>query len=522
MRARPERELKFIADGETFKTALTLSLLGEASDSPAPQAVESIYFDTAGLDLMRRRIALRMRRMNGRYIIGVKERADVDGSHFEREEEEAISPSPELDLNLLDKRTAAELRNVVGEKALAPRFGSNIRRTVRTIRFEGAEIEAAFDSGFLFAGERREPTHEIELELMSGEPAALFELGLTLVDALPLKLGVLSKAERGALLMSGQPPEVVHAMPPALKSGMPAEQAMGAIFHSCLNHFLANAPALERGDPIEAVHQMRIAIRRLRSAFGLVYRLFPRPEFDALRDKSKHMATILGQARDWDVFVATVRNDVLPIFAEAPGFDKLLNAAQSRADAAHQAVTQFHHAREATRFALALELFVAQRGWRSGANDENLDRISEPVKNFAKRSLDRLHRKLLKRGKGFDKLTPEERHAVRIAVKHVRYATDFFAALFHPPSAVELYAEKATALQDLLGERNDAVIALRLISALDFGADAQFAYASGAAAGWSARRGLGDEPALRKAWRSLRKAAPCWRCDGELRKGDSD
>jgi len=297
---------------------------------------------------------------------------------------------------------------------------------------------------------------------------------------------------------------------------------MGAIFHSCLNHFLANAPALERGDSVEAVHQMRVAIRRLRSAFGLVYRLFPCPEFDALRDKSKRMATILGQARDWDVFVATVRNDVLPIFANAPGFDKLLKAAQSRADDAHQAVMQFHHAREATRFALALELFVAQRGWRSGANDENLDRISEPVKNFAKRSLDRLHRKLLKRGKEFDKLTPEGRHAVRIAVKQVRYATDFFAALFHPPSAVEHYAAKATALQDPLGVCNDAAIALRLIKALDYSADAQFAYASGVAAGWSARRGLGDELALRKAWRSFRKAAPYWRCAGELRKGDSD
>lgn len=112
--------------------------------------------------------------------------------------------------------------------------------------------------------------------------------------------------------------------------------------------------------------------------------------------------------------------------------------------------------------------------------------------------------------------------ACRIAVKQLRYATDFFGALFQPPSAVELYAEKATALQDLLGERNDAAIALQLIKALDYGAVAQFAYALGMAAGWSAWRGLGDEPALLKAWRSLRKADPYWRCDAELRKGDSD
>ena len=84
-------------------------------------------------------------------------------------------------------------------------------------------------------------------------------------------------------------------------------------------------------------------------------------------------------------------------------------------------------------------------------------------------------------------------------------------ASFTQPRLVERYAEKAAALQDLLGERNDATIALRLIHTLDFRSDAQFAYAAGVAAGWRARGGLGEEPALRKAWRSLRRAEPFWR-----------
>jgi inorganic triphosphatase YgiF len=65
MTAHLERELKFIADRDTFKTAIALPLLGEAFDSAA-RAVKSVYFDTDGLDLMRRRIALRVRRMGGR------------------------------------------------------------------------------------------------------------------------------------------------------------------------------------------------------------------------------------------------------------------------------------------------------------------------------------------------------------------------------------------------------------------------------------------------------------------------
>ena len=87
------------------------------------------------------------------------------------------------------------------------------------VTFRSAEIEVALDDGFLFAGDRREPTHEIELELKTGEPAALIEFGLALLDALPLKLGVLSKARRAALLLSGEPPAPVYATSPALSPG---------------------------------------------------------------------------------------------------------------------------------------------------------------------------------------------------------------------------------------------------------------------------------------------------------------
>lgn len=139
-----------------------------------------------------------------------------------------------------------------------------------TLRFHGADIEVALDEGFLFAGKRREPTDEIELELKSGEPVALFDFGLALVDAVPLRPSTLSKAERAAELLSSKPRAPVCSTAPALARDMSAEEAVGALFQSCLSQFLSNLSILERGELIEAIHQMRVAIRRLRSAFGLV------------------------------------------------------------------------------------------------------------------------------------------------------------------------------------------------------------------------------------------------------------
>ena len=192
--AHPERELKFLTDPETFKAALTNPLFGQKIAAKPPQAIKSVYFDTERGDLLHRGVTLRVRRTNCRMILGVKKEAPPDGSFFERAEAETPSPSAEPDLSLLDKDIAQELEDIVGDKKLGPRFGSDVDRTLRMVTFRSAEIEVALDDGFLFAGERREPTHEIELELKTGDPAALFEFGLALLDALPLKLGVLSKA----------------------------------------------------------------------------------------------------------------------------------------------------------------------------------------------------------------------------------------------------------------------------------------------------------------------------------------
>ena len=89
-------------------------------------------------------------------------------------------------------------------------------------------------------------------ELKTGEPAALFEFGLALVDALPLTPSVLSKAGRAAELLSGKPPEPVRSASPPLASDMPAEEAISVVFQSCFSQFLGNLPVLERGDSIEA------------------------------------------------------------------------------------------------------------------------------------------------------------------------------------------------------------------------------------------------------------------------------
>jgi inorganic triphosphatase YgiF len=505
-----ERELKFLVDRKTLKEAVAAPVLGGESGPVSWRKLRTVYFDDEAGDLTRARVGLRIRRANGRWVIGVK-RAAAEAGSFEREEIEAQAPSGDLDLSLFDESLAGELRRLTGSNPLEPRFGSEVRRATRTIQARGAAIEVAFDKGYLFAGERRAATAEIELELKSGAPAALFDLGLELVEAFPARLGFSSKAERAHALLTAAAPAPARAEEPQLRPDATLDDAIGAILRNCLAHFFGNLAALEAGDAVEAVHQMRVAMRRLRAALGLFGKAFPHAEFEALRAESKRIAATLGEARDWDVFVERLTEGALSRFAEEPGFDRLLAAAESRAAAGRAAVVRFIGDKAIARFALRVERLAVARGWRDGADERTLAALAEPVQAFAAQSLESLDQKARRRGRRFGSLTPEARHALRIALKHTRYATEFFGGLFSPKSAVKRYARRAAALQDLLGDLNDATIALGLVKALGPPRTVRAAYPAGLISGWCARAIEGDAVALKRAWRMLVKSERFWR-----------
>ena len=508
--AGAERELKFVADRKVLKAALAAPLLGGEAAS-LKRNLRTVYFDTADGALARAKVALRARRADGGWILGVKRAATADRGAFEREETEVVAPNGDPDLGLLGASMARELTELTGGEPLAEKFGSDIRRASRTIEANGAAIEIAFDQGFLFAGEKRAPAAEIELELKSGDPAALFDLGLALVEAFPVRLEIRSKAERAHALIAAAPPEPVRADEPALAHGTTLDEAIAVVLRNGLAHFLANLPALASGDKVEAVHQMRVAMRRLRSALNLFGRAVPSAEFEALGAESKRFAAVLGEARDWDVFVERLRDGALARFAGEPGFDALRAAAETRSAEGHDAVARLAGDKAVARFALRVERLAAARGWRNGAADEALAALDGRAEAFASEALERLDRRVRKRGRRFRSLTPEARHALRIAMKHMRYATEFFGVLFPSKSAADRYVRKAAALQDLLGELNDAAIAVRLVKTLRLPKDPSGAYAAGVATGWCARESAGDPEARRKAWRALVRATPFWR-----------
>jgi CHAD domain-containing protein len=131
------------------------------------------------------------------------------------------------------------------------------------------------------------------------------------------------------------------------------------------------------------------------------------------------------------------------------------------------------------------------------------------ITEFARKLLERRHRRLAKRGAALADGTPEERHAVRIAAKKLRYAAEFFAPLF-PRKHARAYAKSLAALQDVLGRANDAATAARLVAELREDAHEP---AVAALAGWIGAQGAAILPLSGAAWTGFTEARRFWTGD---------
>ena len=509
-----ERELKLVAPREDLiRLERSPVLAGRGSAPERQEQLDSTYFDTADARLARRDLALRVRRTNGRYVQTLKRGGGVVRGEWETTLDGAQpEPGPlfvmagEEDLVDLD---VAELR---------PVLTTRVERRLQEIRIDGHRgehrIEVALDLGELEADERRQPVAELELELLEGEPAALYELALELGREVPLRLETLSKAARGEMLRTGLAPPWRKSLKVDLGDAETVDDAMAAIFGACYEHWLANQAAAIDGRDSEGVHQLRVALRRLRSALVLFKQALPPDRLSTLKDESRTVVKGLGRARDLDVISEQL---VRPLCQARPD-DRALEALAARLDAARQAtyaadVRPGLTAASYTLFTLDFGGWVAGRGWRDTASE--ISTVQEgAITDFARAMLDQRLKTVRKRGRGFADLDAMQRHELRIAIKKLRYALDFTGSLF-PRKRVKAMLKTLGDLQDGLGAANDLALAgeqLRGIAGRARGTEARrVAEASGFVLGWHAAAIDGASKELKSLWRAFKAEPPPWR-----------
>jgi len=349
---------------------------------------------------------------------------------------------------------------------------------------------------------------EIELEHKAGEAADLYEFGARVAKALPVKLDVTSKSARAFALAANETPRAVKAGPLKFPPNAMLDDAVAVVLANALNHFISNWTALREGGDPESIHQMRVALRRLRAALAMFKRGLHCAEFDDFRAEAKRIASGLGPARECDAFRDLVEDGPMSHFSAKANFAPLMHALEARREDAYGDARALIDAPQTTVFVVTMHAFMARHGWRSALPALELERLTEPAEIFAASALERLHRRATRRGKNLALLPDHDRHEVRIVLKNLRYAAEFFGAFFGNGRTVHAYVRSAARLQDLLGAHNDAASAERFLNAAD---DADAARAAGIVLGWYGRGGAIADAGLMEAWRSFKKTKRFWR-----------
>jgi len=435
-----EIELKLELAPEARKALERQPWFGSADARSQRQS--STYYDTSDRRVRKHGYTLRIRSAGGRFIQTVKALESGAGL-FARGEWEYQIEGPEPDLELLASTPLAQIEI----HRLEPILKSEIERIACRVHDHHTELEIDVDEGSMSAAGRELPVCEIEIELLRGDPARAVALARRIARDVPMKLGVMSKAERGFALADGSLGKVTKAEPVPIRPGMTVAEGFATIVTACIRHFRRNEPLVIEKRTMSALHQARVAMRRLRSTLTLFRTVVADDEFMALRDELRWFTGKLGDARNLDVYLQ----------GDLPRDEK--RTLKAKRERVYDQVIETMESARFRRLMLDLIAWAYLGEWRTRGN------ACMPLEPFVNRRIDRLWAKI-GRARHLPHMDDEERHQLRIQVKRLRYALEFVEPLHaHESERQKAFAKAVEDLQEALGHLNDMVVARSMVMA---------------------------------------------------------
>lgn len=465
----------------------------------------TVYYDTPKLDLWRSQVSLRLRRTPSGWLQTVKwAGAALGGLHRRNEIEQPVAEQA-LDVETLAAQPGLEaLGDERLRRRLKPLFVTEFERSMRMLALsDGSSVEASLDRGRIVCGTAVRPICELELELKAGTPLALFDVADALMQDLPLRPAHRSKAERGYRL-AGLDDSPVKAGRVELDPAWDIGQAAASLVASGLAQVQSNADGMLAGEDIEYLHQLRVGVRRLRSCMSVLGRALPDDTLDALKGELKWIGTRLGAARDWDVF----HDESLPLVTrglaavcDPAALDELGRTAKALGERAGRSARAAWQSRRTSRLLLDLGRVSAGGGFIA-ANAT----LREPVLPYSAALLTKRLERVSRLGKKVRSTAGiAQLHALRIAVKKLRYAVEFFGTLYAADKP-QRYRQRLVKLQDCLGRICDAAAMAERVR------EATPASASliDAVRGWGACVVHAERQRFDALWRQFRRSRRFW------------
>lgn len=435
--------------------------------------LHNIYFDNQAQRLRQARIALRLRRVDsdgnkeGHWLQTLKIGGQSDSALSQRGEWEVSVPGPQLSLQALQDTPWTEF-DPSGEvfRSLSPCFTTRFKRVSWVVRRrDGTQVEVSLDLGDIVVGTKSAPICELELELLAGQPDALFGIAHALSQSLAMLPLNASKSERGYTLAQDDPVPATFARPPLLNADMGIHLAAQKVLREMFGHFTANLYRLLTTNEPEAVHQARIGWRRFKSSVRLFKPVLNPQTRPSLKDLQPLLLS-LGELRNIDV----ARLDTLPTLAEVyvagdePRAQHWQAMAQTLEHAAQTQLTDVRATLQAPTVGTCLLLTTQWLENLAGSTQTapSVIHLTESLASFAKRRTGRLHQQL----QHICQLDEADNaHQIRLLAKRLRYNVESLRSLL-PKKRGFAEHQQALQLQARLGAQRDVAQALHLLTQL--------------------------------------------------------
>ena len=349
---------------------------------------------------------------------------------------------------------------------------------------------------------------------MAGDAGAVTALALDLAGEFAVAIPCAALASESiAAARAGQP-----AARRLGAASLPSDLSVAAAFAHVTSHLadvmlhwgasIAAVPQTGEARALEPVHQMRVAMRRLRSAMSQFPAAAEAPLLEETRRGLKALSDILGPARDWDVFCSETGLAVGEAFTPEAQVGRLLAVAERRRTEHYATLRQFLDGAEYRRLMIRLAALAIPESWAAAADPEQPAALDQPLPAFAAAVLAKRLKRLQRAGEAIDHLDPAALHEIRLLGKRMRYAAELFSSLW-PGKGPRRFIRRLTTLQESLGILNDGAVAAQLMAELG-GTGAERAFAVGVVRGFVAGRGAAHRQEIARAWKRFRQTTPFW------------
>jgi triphosphatase len=487
------------------------------------EILDTTYFDSDDLFLRDHGFNLRVRHIGDKSVQTIKSTEHGVGL-FERSEWEQTIEGDEPDLSQINDTALGPLLVDDVRKALKPVFETRFERTACHLNSNGADVVMVIDEGQILATGASRPISEIELELKQGSPADLFRIARDILNIVPAHLGFKSKPERGYELAGKTAVAAEMAYDPELNATMSAGRAFTLVGRACLRHMAANVPLI-LGQDGNALHQMRVALRRLRAAISLFSAVVADDRAEAIKTELRWLARELGPARDLDTLLFEVIKPLRQRHVNEPGLVSISKMfTRKRLKGYRQAQAAIQSARFRTLVLDTVE-WVEAGPWSTSEDLPMRAQREMPIEIYASGQLSRRYKRIRRQGARINELDPEQLHGLRIQVKKARYATEFFSGLYDGRKTAKQCKKMKSSLMQLqgsLGRLNDIVTHKALFADIIDHPAAGLTEEQGRHRAFAAGLIIGDQQAqierlrnrARKAHSRVERGKPFWKRPG--------